>query len=161
VTWFNLGTLLAEGGRVRETGDAFREAVRLDPQFAQALSPLIEMRTTGNAVSGVRSAGSPVATLVLRERGPSAFQLSLADNSGVAFLNVPPRGFVLIFKPDGTLICALPTGDGGALRWDLLSAPGRPLDGGLYRAQVQGRDALGRMLPAQPLYFGVVRLRVE
>ena len=159
VAWFNVGTVLAEMGRQVESADAFQEAVRLDPSLAQALSPLLELSSTGKSVTGVKSLGSLVTALPVRERGPGALQLSIAGGGGVVFSNVPSRGFVLIFKPDGTLICALPTGNGAPLRWDLLAAPGKPLDGGLYRAQVQGSDASGRRVAPSPLYFGVVRRR--
>ncbi|MGQ0650186.1 MAG: tetratricopeptide repeat protein, partial [Gemmatimonadaceae bacterium] len=161
VAWFNMGTLLAQEGRLAESTAAFQKAVHLDPSLAEALSPLLELSTRGNAVTGVKSLGSPVATLPLRQRSPDALRLSLAGDSVIAFLNVPSRGFVLIFKPDGTLLCALPAGDGGMIRWDLLTAPGRPIDGGLFRAQVQGRDASSRAVPPQALYFGVVRRRAR
>lgn len=164
VAWFNLGTLLAEARRLDESSDAFQKAVRLDPSLAQALSPLLEIRTTGKVVTGVRSLGSPLASLPVRERGPRAVQLSIVTEGrgpAVRFLNVPPRGVVQILKPDGTLVRALPTGDGWALSWDLLTEAGNPIAGGLYRARVQGRDASGRPLSPQLFYFGVVRQRGE
>jgi hypothetical protein len=43
------------------------------------------------------------------------------------------------------------------MSWDLLTATGSPITGGLYRARVQGRDASGRSVPPQLFYFGVVR----
>jgi hypothetical protein len=55
----------------------------------------------------------------------------------------------------------LPTGDGRALDWDLLTDAGAPVAGGLYRVHVQGRDPSGRPVAPQVLYFGVVRQRVD
>ena len=164
VAWFNLGTVLAEERRLTESSSAFQEAVHLDPQLAQALSPLLQITTTGNVVTGVSSLGSPLATLPVRTRGPRDVQLTIANGAtgtSVRFLNVPARGFVRILKPDGSLIRMLSTGDGWALHWDLLSDTQNPIAGGLYRAQVLGRDAAGRPLPPQFLYFGVVRQRAE
>jgi predicted CXXCH cytochrome family protein len=160
VAWFNLGTLLAEEGKRGESSAAFQRAVHLDPSLAQALSPLLEIRTAGTVVTGARSVGPPVASLPVRDRGPSAVQLAVvtgAAGSGVQFLNVPARGLVQILTPDGTLVRELPTGSGSALSWDLLTATGRPITGGLYRARVQGRDASGRSVPPRLFYFGVVR----
>lgn len=164
VAWFNLGTLLVEEHRLREASEAFREAVHLDPLLAQALSPLLEIRTTGKQVSGVRSLAAPLATLPVRQRGPRAVQLTVTTEAAgrdVRFLNVPSRGLVQILKPNGTLVRALRTGDGWTLSWDLLTDTGNPIAGGLYRARVQGRDASGRPVAPQLLYFGVVRHRVE
>ena len=161
---FNLGTLLAEAGRRRESSDAFQRAVHLDPSLAQAISPLFEVRTTGTVVTGVKSVGSPLASLPVRERDPRAVQLTVSTDAGapgLVFLNVPTRGIVQILKPDGTLVRALPTGDGNSLRWDLLSGPGHPIAGGLYRARVLGRGVSGRPLAPQLFYFGVVRQRAE
>jgi tetratricopeptide (TPR) repeat protein len=164
VARFNLGTLLTEEGRLREASEAFREAVHRDPLLAEALSRLLEIRTTGKVVSGVRGLGSPLATLPVRARNPRAVQMTLATEAarpGVRFLNVPARGLVQIVKPNGTLVRALPTGEGWALSWDLLTETGNPIAGGLYRARVQGRDASGRPVAPQLLYFAVVRHRAE
>jgi tetratricopeptide (TPR) repeat protein len=164
VAWFNLGTLLAEAGRLEESSAAFQEAVHLDPQFAQALSPLFQIRTTGHAVTGVTSLGSPLTSLPVRERGPRAVQLSIASGAGspaLLFLNVPPRGLVQILKPDGTLVRTLAASEGWAVSWDLRTETGNPIGGGLYRARVLGRDVSGRPAPPQLLSFGVVRRRGE
>ena len=164
VAWFNLGTVLAEAGRLAESSAAFRSAVDLDPSLAQALSELLEVRTTGKAVTGVRSLGSPLTSLPVRERGPGALELTVAAGGGgprVVFLNVPPHDVVRILKPDGTVVRSLPTGAGTDQSWDLMTEAGNPIGGGVYRARVQGRDASGRPLPPRLLYFGVVRQRVE
>jgi Tfp pilus assembly protein PilF len=164
VAWFNLGTLLAEEGKRGESSAAFEKAVHLDPSLAQGLSPLLEIRTAGKVVTGARNLGSPLASLPVRDRGPSAVQLAVvtgAAGSGVQFLNVPARGLLQILEPDGTLVRELPTGSGTAMSWDLLTATGSPITGGLYRARVQGRDASGRPVAPQLFYFGVVRQRAD
>ncbi|HVE77422.1 MAG TPA: tetratricopeptide repeat protein [Gemmatimonadaceae bacterium] len=164
VGWFNLGTLLAEEGRLGESSDAFQRAVHLDPLLGQALASLLEIRTTGDVVTGVRGLGSPLASLPVRERGPSAARLSVSTGTAtpsVLFLNLPARGVVQIVKPDGTPVRALPTGEGGAMTWDLRTDAGVPIAGGLYRARVVGRDDSGRPLPPQLLHFGIVRRRAE
>jgi hypothetical protein len=84
-----------------------------------------------------------------------------SGGSGALFVNIPPRGFVHVLKPDGTLVRALPTGDELTRSWDLLTDAGSPIAGGLYRALVQGRDASGRPVAPQLFYFGVVRKRAE
>jgi tetratricopeptide (TPR) repeat protein len=164
VAWFNLGTLLAEDRRLADASDAFAHAVHLDPSFGQALTQLLEINTTGNAVVGVRPLGSPLPALTVRERDPRAVQLTVSTEPGVAgvrFINVPADGLVQILKPDGTPVRALTTTDGRALAWDLLTDNRTPIAGGLYRAYVQGRDPAGRPLAPQLFYFGVVRQRVD
>lgn len=164
VAWFNMGTLLAADRQLQEASVAFEEAIHLDPSFGQALSQLLEIHTTGKVVAGVRTLASPLASLPVRQRDPRAVQLTVRTEPGavgVRFINPPPRGFVQILKPDGTPVRSLPTGDGRALDWDLLTDAGAPVAGGLYRVHVQGRDPSGRPLPPQLFYFGVVRQRVE
>jgi Tfp pilus assembly protein PilF len=164
VAWFNLGTLLAAERRLGESADAFQHAVRLDPSLAEALSQLLEIRTVGKTVADVRTLGSPLTSLPVRERGPRAVHLTTGTEAavpGVRFLNVPPRGIVQVLKPDGTLVRSLPTDDGPVVHWDLLSDTGNPIAGGLYRAQVRGRDSSGRSIPPQAFYLGVVRQHAE
>ena len=162
--WFNLGTLLAEEGELHEASDAFQHATHLDPLLAQALSPLLEVRTQGKLVTGVRPLDSPLPSLLVRDRGPRAFRLTVETGAtavGVRFLNVPRGALVQILEPDGTLVRPLPAGDGFAVDWDLRADTGTPIAGGLYLARLQGRDASGRPLAPQLVYFGVVRQRVE
>ena len=164
VAHFNLATLLAEQGRLRDASSAFQEAVHLDPSLAEALSPLYEIRTRDGVVARAASLGSPITSLPVRARGPRAVRVSITgatESPGLVFINVPPRGRVQIFEPDGTLVRALSTGDHLSLTWNLLDGAGAPIAGGLYRAVVEGRDASGRMLPPQSLYFGIVRQRIE
>jgi Tfp pilus assembly protein PilF len=157
--WFNLGTLLVGEGEASAASEAFRRAIALDPALAAGLSALLDLRTTGSVIAAVRTMDSPLPSLPMRDRGPQAMQLVVATQPGpgVTFTNVPPRAVVQVMKPDGTLLRSLPTGDGGALYWNLLTDSGRPVAGGLHRVQVQGRDLSGRSLTPQPLYFGVVR----
>ena len=162
VGWFNLATLLVERGRVHESSTAFRRALTLDPSLGAAMSPLLEVTAAGSAVVGARALPPPLASLPVRDRGPRAVQLRIgadAASPGADFVNVPARGLVQILRPDGTIVRALPTGDGGTLRWDLLMDGGRPLDGGLHRVRVVGRDPSGRTLAPQLFYVGVVRRR--
>lgn len=156
--WFDLATLFVEQSDRPASVQAFRTAVSLDPALASALSPLIEIRTTGNAVSDVQRAGSPLPTLPVRERGPRAVQVGLdaAPAPGVSFSNLPSQGLIQVLTPDGTLVRALPTTGASTLHWDLLSGAGVPIPGGLYLVRVQGRDPSGRTLPPQQLYLGVV-----
>lgn len=157
--WFNLGTLLAETERRAQSTEAFREAVRLDPVLAQAITPLIGVRATGDEVTAVRSLGTPLTSLPLRDRGPRAARLMLATDGApaVAFLNVPPGGLVQVFVPDGTPVRTLRMGQGITLSWDLRSDLGRVIASGLYRVRVQGADAAGRPTPSQTFFMGVVR----
>jgi predicted CXXCH cytochrome family protein len=160
VARFNLGTLLTEDGRLREASEAFRQAVHRDPALAEALSRVLEIRTTGNVVSGVRGLDPPLRTLPVRARNPRAVQMTLtteAPRPGVRFINAPPSAFIQILKPNGALVRALPTGDGRSVNWDILTETGNPIGGGLYRVRVHGSDASGRALAPQLLYFAVVR----
>jgi tetratricopeptide (TPR) repeat protein len=161
---FNLGTLLAEEGRLREASATFQRAVDLDPSMAEALSSLIEVRTRGAQVIGVRSLGSPLRSLPVRSRGPRAAGLAFSgatETPGLVFVNVPPRAVVQVLRPDGSLVRSLPAAERGSLRWDLLSQSGAPVGGGLYRAVILGRDAGGRSAGTQTLNLGLVRQRVE
>ncbi len=153
----------AAGKRIHELRRRM-EAVRLDPALAEAMSPLLEVRTRGNVVIGVSSLGSPITSLPVRARGPRAVRLSVtgaAESPGVVFANGPARGLVQLFDPDGSLVRAISAGDQSTLTWNLLTDAGVPVGGGLYRAVVEGRDQSGRMLPAQAFYFGIVRERGE
>jgi Tfp pilus assembly protein PilF len=160
VARFNLGTLLSEDGRVREASDAFREAIHRDPLLAEALSRLLEIRTVGKVVSGVKGLDTPLPTLPVRSRHPRAVQMTIATDAarpGARFLNVPPGGFMQILEPNGTLVRALPAAAGGTASWDLLTDTGNPIAGGVYQARVHGRDASGRPLAPQLLHFSVLR----
>ncbi|MBC7894405.1 MAG: hypothetical protein H7066_03275 [Cytophagaceae bacterium] len=155
--WFNLGTTLTHLADRAGASAAFQEAVHLDPSFAEALAPLLEVSVIGSKVTSIRSLGSPLASLPLRARAARALAVRVEGPASLVFDNVPARGFVLIFRPDGSLLSALPTGAAGMLRWDLMVAPGQPLGAGLYRAQVQGRDASGNIVPLQVHHLGFVR----
>ncbi|HET7188947.1 MAG TPA: tetratricopeptide repeat protein [Gemmatimonadaceae bacterium] len=158
--WFDLATLLVEEGERPASVAAFRKAVSLDPSLASALAPLIEIRTTGDAVSEVQGAESPLPTLPMRERGARAVQVGLDTGTpGVSFSNLPSQALVQVLTPDGTLVRALPTSGAATLHWNLLSSAGVPISGGLYLVRVQGRDPSGRTLPPQQIYLGVVRRR--
>jgi Tfp pilus assembly protein PilF len=160
--WFGLGTTLAASDRRRESADAFQHAVDLDPSVAEALSRLFEVRTRGGTIASVRTLQSPLPTLPVRDRGPRAIQLSTADaGGGVRFFNVPPRSLVQIQRPDGTLIRVLTPVDGWSVDWNLTTDDSAAIAGGLYRAQITGRDPTGRPFTPQLLYFGVVRQRAE
>ena len=157
--WFNLGTVLAETDRLEESSDAFARAVRLDPSLGEALSTLLEVRTTGGRVTEVRPLASPLPSLPVRDRGPRAIRLTAATEPGapgVRIFNVPPRSLVRILRGDGSLVQALPQSDGWSVIWNLQSAVGVPISGGLYRVQVEGRDPMGRPFAPQVVPFGVV-----
>lgn len=154
--WFNLGTTLTQLADRGAASAAFQEAVHLDPALAEGLAPLLEVSVIGNKVTSIRSLGSPLPSLPLRARAASAFAVRV-DGASLVFENVPAGSYVLIFRPDGSLLCALPADRTGLLRWDLMVAPGQPLGAGLYRAQVQGRDASGNVLPPQVHHLGIVR----
>ena len=155
--WFGLGLLATQRGHPDSA--AFRQAVHLDPTLTDALSPLVEVTSAGAAVKVVQAASVPTNGMPLRARAPGAFQVTVDGTTGVAFLGAPPRGYVLVMQPDGTLLVALRAGDDGLVRWNLQLAPGVLLDGGVYRVQVQGRDAAGKAVPPQPLMLAIIRHR--
>jgi Tfp pilus assembly protein PilF len=156
--WFNLGTTLAESGKLEDASEAFQHAVDLDPSVAEALTRLFAVQGTGGATDSVRLLPAPLPSLAVRDRGPRSIQMNVNDGApGVRFFNVPPRSLVQILKPDGTLIRALAPTDAWSLDWNLTTAGGALVGGGLYRAQVTGRDPTGRPFSPQLLYFGVVR----
>ncbi|MEO5815969.1 MAG: tetratricopeptide repeat protein [Gemmatimonadaceae bacterium] len=161
--WFNLGTALAEEGKLKESSDAFQKAVQLDPSFAQALTSLLEIHTSGDVVTNVKALGSPLTAVPVRDRGPRAVQLGVASGAapGVQFLNLPSPGVVQILRMDGTLLRELPVKNNSTLVWDLRLDGEKAIVGGIYRARVQGRDASGRTVSPQLLYFGIVRQRVK
>ncbi|MGQ0713741.1 MAG: hypothetical protein ACT4PJ_08410 [Gemmatimonadaceae bacterium] len=164
VARFNLGILLTESGRAREASQAFRDAVHRDPLLAEGLGRLLEIRVTGTTVAAARGLNSPLPGLPIRGRPPRAMQMRVGPATEVphaTFVNVPPDAFVQIVRPNGTLVRALSAGATGTLRWNLQTEAGAPISGGLYRARVYGRDAAGRQLAEQPLYFSVVRMRSE
>ncbi len=161
-TWFNLGTLLADPATADSAAAAFRHAVSLDPAMAQALGSLIEVRTDGATVTGVRGLAPPLSSLLIRERRADAFAITVATDNRAAFLNVQ-RGLILVTRGDGTLVRAIATqeSDGGPVRWDLRDDAGHLLDAGLYRARLQARGEGGKLLPPQEIAFGVVRAHLR
>lgn len=154
VAWFNLGTLLAGQGQLQDAEAAFQEVVRLNPSMAEALATLLHVRATDNVVTGVRLVGSPLPSLLVRDRGPDAVRLSVtitaAGPQGL-FVNVPPEGSVHILEEGGTVIRTLRAGTSSAVVWDLLDQAGTLIAGGLYRVRVEG----GRI--PQIFHFGVIR----
>jgi tetratricopeptide (TPR) repeat protein len=157
VAWFNFGVLLAQERKLAGASGAFHQAVTLDPSLSEALTPLVQVTVQGTTVDQVDAMQSPLPALAQRDRGPDAFRLTVADPRHVAFLNTTPKSYVLILKPGGSLLLALPTGEGGALRWDLRSASKEPLPPGLYQAELRGRDASGKPTRPQSVYIGLVR----
>jgi len=154
--WFNLGAVLAESGQSRPSADAFRRAVNLDPSMGEALSRLFEVSAQGSPPPGVRQLPPPLESLVVRDRGPRAIQMS-PQGAALRIFNVPPRSLVQIQKPDGTLMRALTPVDGWAVEWNLTTDGGAPVAAGLYRAQITGRDPTGRPFSPQLVYFGIIR----
>jgi Flp pilus assembly protein TadD len=161
VAWFDLGTTLAGQRRLAESSKAFAEAVHLDPQLGQAMSSLVEVRTSGTSVTEVSSLGSPLSSLPVRDRGPRAARLTVtaAPASGAVFENVPPNATVQVLRPDGTVVRTLSVGPRSVVSWDLRLDSGAPLGGGLYRVRVLARDPAGQPMPPQQFYIGVVRQR--
>ncbi len=160
VAQFNLGTLLTAQGRLDEASEAFQQAVRLNPSLAEALTPLLQMRTSRDAVTGVRFLESPLVTLPVRSRGPNAVQLTIdprRPGDEVAFINVPRGATVWILEPQGAPVRVLPDRQALTVRWDLSTEAGRRIGGGLYRVRVAGEDASGASIPPQQFYIGVVR----
>lgn len=159
--WLQYGILLLERARPSEAATAFREGITLNPAFASALATLAEVRSSGKKVTSVRAVASPLTgVLPSPKRTPTAvplFALSIGADNMMQIANAPLGGYVLVSAPDGTLVLALPVGLDGTVRWDLRTGEGVPMTSGLYRVDVQGRDLMGRPVPSQPLYFGVVR----
>ncbi|MDQ6636130.1 MAG: hypothetical protein M3Z10_15380, partial [Gemmatimonadota bacterium] len=128
----------------------------------------LEVRATEQEVTSVRELASPLQPLPRSVTDPRAVQVTAppppangAGGAHVVFTNVPPKGLLQIFEPDGSLLRALPINSAGVLEWDLRTGAGRPIHGGLYRARVQGRDAAGHTIAPQLFYFGVVHPRAE
>ena len=151
-----LGILFMRRHRLLDARIPFATAVHLDPAFAEALAPVYTLRRTGNEVAEVGEMATTVTALPRRARPEGTFDIVRADRHHLAFMSVAPKGFVLIFRPDGMLLGALPTGDGGALRWDLQIAPGQLLGSGLYRAELRGPTSDGKPLPPQSRWFLLV-----
>ncbi len=161
ISWFNYGMLLARQRNFSEAAEAFKSGVNLDPSLAEALSPLMDVSSKGTEVVEVKNAGAPLPSIVARTRAADAFSITIADKTHVAFLNVPANALVLIFRADGMLLTALPTGTGGVRRWDLMTSPAHPIGEGVFRATLQGRDKNGQPIPSRTLAFGIVRHRTE
>ena len=155
--WFNLGTVLQQQTKSGEAAQAFRQAVVLDPLIAEALHPLVQLSTSAKRIVAVTAVKSPGLQLPLRDDGPGVFRVAVADPMHLGFTNVTAKSFVLILKPDGSLLFALPTGKEGVLRWDVMGPNKEPMSPGLYRAELRGRDADGRALEPRSIYFGIVR----
>ena len=162
VAWFNLATLHLEAERLRDASTAFREAVRLDPVVAEGLGRLLELRTSGNQVTGAVGLDAPISQLPIRGRHPRAMQMAVvseAQRPYIRFINVPANAFLQILRPNGALVRALPSGGGGVVTWDLLTDVGVPVAGGLYRVRLHSPDRANGALTQPPLHFGVVRMR--
>ncbi len=152
--WFNLGTTLVAADRVTAADSAFREAVARDPAYAEALQPLLTVHRKGATVTAVTARA---LTLGATPKAPGELTVSAGTDAMIAFTPVPAGGYVLLFKPDGTLVLALPTGAGGTLRWNMITGEKVPLPGGLYRVQVQGNRTSSSVTATTPRYLGVVQ----
>ncbi|MDQ4079907.1 MAG: tetratricopeptide repeat protein [Gemmatimonadota bacterium] len=162
VARFNLGTLFMGMERLRDASTAFREAVRLDPVVAEGLGRLMELRTSGNQITGAIGLDAPISSLPIRGRHPRAMQMAVVSEVQrpyVRFINVPANAFIQIIKPNGALVRALPTGGGGVVTWDLLTEVGAPVAGGLYRVRLYSPSQTDGALTQPSLHFGVVRVR--
>jgi Tfp pilus assembly protein PilF len=162
VARFNLATLLLETERLREATAAFREAVRFDPVVAEGLGRLMELRTSGNRITGAVGLDAPIGDLPVRGRHPRAMQMAIVSEVQrpyVRFINVPASAFIQVLRPNGALMRGLPTGGGGVVTWDLLTEGGVPIAGGLYRVRLYAPGRSDGALTQPPLHFGVVRVR--
>ncbi|MFO0095273.1 MAG: tetratricopeptide repeat protein [Gemmatimonadaceae bacterium] len=153
---FTLGRALLAKQQTAEARVSLTEAVRLDPALATALEALIAVRTSGKRVSDARWLASPATAVRAAPPAPGTLGVRVASTSSVQFTNTPPNGFVLVSSPDGTLLLAVPTGNGGTVTWDLRTGEGRPIGAGLYRAEVQARGLVSRPGGATATYFAVV-----
>lgn len=152
--WFGLGLLLID--RPDSATTPFAEAVRLDASLAEALAPLLQVTTDDKKVSAARVL--PVAVPFASPSNPLGAGVTLTPNGVTLDIgNVPPRGFVLVSKPDGTLVCAIPTGDGGTVSWDFAIAPGSLLAEGLYRIRTQSRAPAGQLVSSPSRMMAVLR----
>ncbi len=85
---------------------------------------------------------------------PGAIAVRAAGTARVAFEQVPPNGFILVYAPDGTLLLAVPSNGGGTVEWDLRSGDGRVLPPGLYRVEAQAK---GMPMATPPTWFAIMR----
>lgn len=154
--WFGLGLLFSSRNQTDSAVRAFTESVRLDASLAEGLAPLLEVTTDGKKVSSVRAL--PVSVAAAAPVHPSGAGVALVPNGvTLSMSNVPARGFVLVSKPDGTLVCAIPTGEGGTVSWDFAIAPGSLLAEGLYRLRTQSRDPAGQLVSSPSRMMAVLR----
>lgn len=160
VAWFGLGTTLAAAGdRAGETA-ALRQAVTLDPSLQQAARTLIDVRTRGTTVLGVRNADAPALLRAPRPALPSRIMADATlggEGMAILFEDARPGGTVQVLRPDGSVVRTLTAGKDRAVRWDLATSAGALVGGGLYRVRIAGRGGAGRPQPPQLLAFGVVR----
>lgn len=150
---FNLGIAQLALDREGDAASAFLNAVRLDPAYATALDALFDVRASEKSVKQLARRTSP-APMIRSAPVPGAIAVRAAGTTRVAFEQVPPNGFVLVYAPDGTLLLAVPSNGGGTVEWDLRSGDGRVLPPGLYRVEAQAK---GVPMASPSTWFAVVR----
>lgn len=167
---FLRATALMELDRRAEAKDAFREAERLHPAYADVFDHLLFFRTTraGGSKDEERITDvkvvSPIRDLAPDELETTAIRIvpnSAGETATARFINLPTNATVQIYTRQGTLLRALEKQAASSfLSWDLRTEAGLLVPSGLYLIHVRAKDPSGRALWTRVIRWATVRQRV-
>lgn len=163
---FMLGTALMERDRQAEAEAAFREAARLNPDYAGIRRHLLVFRTTRAGAGRERITDvrllSPLPGPAFDEPDTTAIRIVPEPEANAArFINLPENATVQIYTRHGALLRTLEKrGASTFLPWDVRTDFGKPVPSGLYLIHVRAKDPSGRALWTRVFRWAVVWQRV-
>lgn len=116
---------------------AAQRAIALDPTLAPSLAQVVVV--TRGKPGATQVALAPLTRAAVAQPASPTVKVAVADPAHLAFAEQPAGAFVLVRRPDGQLLGAIPTGAGGTVSWDLKLSGGQGLPDGLYRVEVPRR----------------------
>jgi tetratricopeptide (TPR) repeat protein len=152
-----LGLVLAEMDSLAAARAAFRDALALNPDHAQAHLYALSADPTASAPGRFQPLALAAGPLLDRARARTTVRLQPDDAGALRFADLPPGTTLRIYHRNGTLLRTIAPADANELRWDGRDDRGRLLAGGLYLLHLRTLDAAGNPRAAQVLPLALVR----
>jgi tetratricopeptide (TPR) repeat protein len=152
-----LGLVLAEMDSLAAARAAFRDALALNPDHAQAHLYALSADPTASAPGRFQPLALAAGPLLDRARARTTVRLQPDDAGALRFADLPPGTTLRVYHRNGTLLRTVAPADANELRWDGRDDRGRLLAGGLYLLHLRTLDAAGNPRAAQVLPLALVR----